>query len=228
MYKKIKDSFYKIKTERPSCTSYLILDDQKNVLIDPGLYQKFHLLKEDLDNLGVKVEDIDIIIDTHEHGDHIGANKYFQKTATIMAHRYAATKIIYSDLEVLRGRGKEHDPRGYEVHVWLENNNIIQLNDKILKIIYTPGHTSGSICVYETKQKLLFTGDTLFSKGTISAISNSGSYGEYINSLRILKTYKINTILPGHGSMSNNVDMDIDTGIKNAQKRHESYLENYN
>ncbi|MBE6494709.1 MAG: MBL fold metallo-hydrolase, partial [Methanosphaera stadtmanae] len=35
MYEKIKDSFYKIKTERPSCTSYLILDDQKNILIDP-------------------------------------------------------------------------------------------------------------------------------------------------------------------------------------------------
>ena len=145
-----------------------------------------------------------------------------------MAHRYAATKIIYSDSEILRGRGKEHDPRGYEVHVWLENNNIIQLNDKVLKIIYTPGHTSGSICIYETRQKLLFTGDTIFSKGTISAISNSGSYGEYINSLRILKTYKIDTILPGHGSLSNNVDMDLDTGIKNAQKRHDDYLEYYN
>lgn len=39
MYEKIRDSLYEIKTERPSCTSYLILDEQKNILIDPGLYQ---------------------------------------------------------------------------------------------------------------------------------------------------------------------------------------------
>ena len=46
MYEKIRDSLYEIKTERPSCTSYLILDEQKNILIDPGLYQKFDMLKE--------------------------------------------------------------------------------------------------------------------------------------------------------------------------------------
>ena len=101
--KKIKDSLYKIKTERPSCTSFIsFLDDQKNILIDPGLCQKFYLLEENLEEIGVKVEDIDIVLNTHEHGDHIGANKYFQNTAIIMAHRYAATKIIYSDAEVLQ------------------------------------------------------------------------------------------------------------------------------
>ena len=48
MYEKIRDSLYEIKTERPSCTSYLILDEQKNILIDPGLYQKFDMLKENI------------------------------------------------------------------------------------------------------------------------------------------------------------------------------------
>ncbi|MDO5852004.1 MAG: MBL fold metallo-hydrolase [Methanobacteriaceae archaeon] len=224
MYEKIKDSLYKIKTERPSCTSYLIIDQQKILLIDPGLYQKYPILKKELNNIGIKPEDIDMVINTHEHADHMGANKYFQNTATIMTHRYAATKIIYADEEVLHCRGHGHDPRGYNVHLWLENNNVLELDDWFLKILYTPGHTSGSLCVYEPRKRILFSGDTVFSKGTISKISDSGSYGEYINSLSRLNTLKINQLLPGHGSVSNDVEEDIQKALINAKSRHEEFL----
>lgn len=227
MYEKIKDSLYKIKTERPSCTSYLILDNQRNILIDPGLYQKYDILKENLEEIGIKPEDIDIILNTHEHSDHIGANKHFQNHCTIMAHRYAASKIIYADDEVLHCRGHGHDPTGYNVHIWLENNNVIELDDWFLRTVYTPGHTSGAVCFYEPRKKILFSGDTVFAKGTISDISDSGSYGEYINSLSLLNTFKIDMILPGHGSPTTNVDHDIKEAITNARKRHERYLKSY-
>ena len=224
MYEKIKDSLYKIKTERPSCTSYLILDDQKNILIDPGLYQKYPILKENLEEIGVSPEDIDIVLNTHEHADHIGANKYFQNYSMIMAHRYAATKIIYQDKEILHCRGNDHDLKGYEVHSWLENNSVIELGDWFIRTIYTPGHTSGCVCFYEPRKRLLFTGDTVFARGKISDTGTSGSYGEYINSLSILRTLKVDMILPGHGSISSKVDEDINEAIYNASKRRERSL----
>ena len=53
-------------------------------------------------------------------------------------------------------------------------------------IIHTPGHTSGSICVYEPEKKFIFTGDTLFAGGALPVIAESGSTGDYINSLKSL------------------------------------------
>ncbi len=220
MFEKVRDSLYKIKTERPSCTSYLILDDQKNVLIDPGLYQKYDLLCDVLDEIGIHPSDIDIVLNTHEHADHIGANKYFQRYSTIMTHRYAATKIINSDDEILHCRGPGDSFDGYKVHMWLENNNIINLDDWCLKTIYTPGHTSGCVCFYEAKKRLLFSGDTILANGIISHITDSGSYGEYLNSLTILNNLKIDMILPGHGVISTNIEEDIQTAIENADERN--------
>lgn len=224
MYEKIKDSLYKIKTERPSCTSYLILDDQRNILIDPGLYQKYDLLKETLGDIGIKPEDINIVLNTHEHADHIGANKYFQNSATIIAHRHAANKIIRADDEVLHCRSHGDIPLGYNVHLWLENNNVLELDDWFIKTLYTPGHTSGSVCFYEPRKKILFSGDTVFAKGTISKITDSGSYGEYINSLSIINTLKIDLILPGHGSITTDVDNDLQKAIGNAKDAISNYL----
>ncbi len=227
MYKKIEDSLYKIKTERPSCTSYLIVDDNKNILIDPGLYSKYDLLEKELNDIGISSDDIDIVLNTHEHSDHMGANKYFQNKSLIMAHRYAVTKIQNADEELLHCRGNVTDSTGYHVHVWLENNNIIQTDNWTLKIIYTPGHTSGSVCFYEPYKNILFSGDTIFSNGKISDTSDSGNYAEYVNSLNIISTLRIKTILPGHGSRSENIDEDLKEAINIAKRRHEHYMKNY-
>lgn len=86
----------------------------------------------------------------------------------------------------------------------------------ILEIIHTPGHTSGSICIYEVNQNLLFTGDTVFAKGTLSYISESGSIGDYINSIGRLATMKVKAILPGHGDISKTPDEDMKKAIANA------------
>lgn len=227
MYNEITDSLYKIKTERPSCTSYLILDKQKNILIDPGLPQKYGILKENIEETGIEVEDIDIVLNTHEHYDYFGADKYFQNTAIIMAYKLASTKIINADKEIINCRCNNKKPEGFHIHVGLENNNTIKLDNWKLRVIYTPGHTSGSVCYYEENKKILFTGDTIYAKGTISDLSYSGNYGSYINSLNTINSLKVNKILAGHGSISTNVEEDINRAIENARKRYEHTLNHY-
>ncbi|MDY6935277.1 MAG: MBL fold metallo-hydrolase [Spirochaetota bacterium] len=78
------------------------------------------------------------------------------------------------------------------VHLWLESKSRIDLGNYIIDVIHTPGHTSGSICIYEPLKKFLFTGDTLFTGGTLPYIAESGGVGDYINSLMSLNTRKIN------------------------------------
>ena len=224
MYTKIMPNLYSIKTGKPSCISYLILGDQMNVLVDSGINQNFEILKGDIEEIGLEINDLSLVINTHEHADHFGANRFLQKIVPIITHRYAATKIVSADDEVLLCRAHGHDPTGYQVHIWLENMNVIDTGDWFLKIFHTPGHTSGSLCIYEPRRRMLISGDTVFARGTISDISSSGSYGEYINSLARLNTMKIDLLLPGHGKISNNVERDIEKAIENANMKHEAFL----
>lgn len=225
MYKEIIPGMYLVKTKKPSCQSYLILGDKMNVLIDPGINQNFEILKKDLHEIGLDMDSLNMIINTHEHVDHFGANLYLQEKVPVLTHRNAATKIVSADDEVLLCRAHGHDPHGYHVHMWMENMNVMDLGGWFLKIFHTPGHTSGSLCVYEPRKKLLISGDTVFARGTISNISSSGSYGEYINSLARLNTMKIDLLLPGHGKISSSVEEDIDKAIRKATRKHEKFLD---
>lgn len=224
MYNKINDSLYEIKTERPSCTSYLLLDEQKNILIDPGLYSKYDILKETIEDIGIRAEDIEIVLNTHEHYDYMGANKYFQNTSVIMAYKLASTKIINADSELKKCRGNDNEPKQIQIHVGLEHNNTIEVNNWVLRVLHTPGHTSGSVCFYEENKRILFTGDTVYAKGTISDVSYSGDYGTYIKSLKMLNSLKVDLLLAGHGNRSTDVETDLNQAIENATKRYKNSL----
>jgi len=228
MYEKIIPNLYLLKTKKPSCNSYLILGEKMKVLIDPGINEHFKILQNDLEELNINLWELDMVINTHEHVDHFGANRNLQNRVPILSHRYAATKIISADDEVLLCRAHGENPTGYHVTLWLENLNVVDIGDWFLKILHTPGHTSGSLCIYEPRKKVLISGDTIFAQGTISNISRSGSYGEYINSLARLNTMKIKLLLPGHGSISVNVESDIQKAIKNAKHKHGQFLNGTN
>ncbi|MDY6970210.1 MAG: MBL fold metallo-hydrolase, partial [Spirochaetota bacterium] len=87
-----------IKGQGEGSHTYILKGDHMNVLIDSGLDSGFLFLQEQLLKIGLRIRDIDIIINTHEHFDHIGANRYFQNHSIIAAHRFAANKIKLNDM----------------------------------------------------------------------------------------------------------------------------------
>ena len=198
--------------------TYLIRAAHRNVLIDSGLDQNFLSLQEQLLGLGMKVKDIDIVINTHEHLDHIGSNRYFQEFSLIAAHRFAATKITLQDHYVTLYRSRDLNEVPLHVHLWLENRALFDLGSHTLEVLHTPGHTSGSICLYEFTSKTLFSGDTVFAGGALSYIAESGSIGDYINSITRLEARKISRIYPGHGKVSTSPEEDLAQAILNAKK----------
>jgi glyoxylase-like metal-dependent hydrolase (beta-lactamase superfamily II) len=213
----LKPNIFWIKGEDTSSHTYLIRGDYKNVLIDSGLDKNFFRLQRSLLEVGFKVRDIDIVINTHEHFDHIGANRYFQDHSLIAAHRFAATKITVEDRYVTMYKSGDLNEPSLKVHLWLENKFRFDLGNYLLEVVHTPGHTSGSICIYEFTRKILFTGDTLFAGGTLSYIGESGSVGDYINSINVLETRKISELYPGHGNMSKTPEEDMQKAIMNAK-----------
>jgi len=198
----VRDGVFRVKARRPGSHSYLLRGDDKDVLVDPGMSGGVEELEAALGEVGVSGDGVDMVLNTHEHFDHIGGNKMFQGSTVVAAHRYSAVKMVAGDDEVLRCRANAQDVSGHRVHVWLENNALIDLGGKRLKVLHTPGHTSGSLCIYDTSTRVLVTGDTVFASGTVSGIYESGSQGEYANSLRRLLNFKVDVVCPGHGWVS--------------------------
>jgi len=210
---------FQIPASRPSCHVYLIVGTYKTVMIDSGIDSSFGDLRDALNDIGFTPADVDLVVNTHEHFDHIGGNKYFYRTAIIAAGRLAAAKITEKDAYVTMYSSFSADYRYTKPHLWFENGAFIDLENAKLEVIDTPGHTSGCICIYEEYNKLLFSGDTVFAHGTLSAIAPSGSAGDYVHSMDVLNTKKIERLFPGHGSLSQTPSEDIELASKNARTR---------
>ena len=213
----LRPNIFRLRGTNQSSHSYVIKGDYKNLLIDSGADENFQKLESLLLKVGLKVKDIDIIINTHEHFDHIGANRYFQDYALIASHRYSANKITLADRVVTHYQSRDMNELPLKVHLCLKDRCRMDLGNYILDVIHTPGHTSGSICLYEFSQMLLFTGDTVFAGGTLSRIAESGSIGDYINSIITLRNFRIAELYPGHGRISFTPDEDMEQAIINAR-----------
>jgi hydroxyacylglutathione hydrolase len=208
---------YQLRGEKPGSHVYLIKGNTKNVLIDTGVAGKFPVLKRRLSELGLRLRDINLVILTHEHYDHIGATAFFHRTAVVAAHRLAANKLELQDEFVTFRKYKDQPSRPFWVDIWLEDGSIIDLENYELQVIHTPGHTSGCICLYEPRAGLLFTGDTVFAGGTLSEIAVGGNVSDYVNSVRRLSNLRIKQLYPGHGRVSSTPDEDLPKAIVYAQ-----------
>jgi len=89
----------------------------------------------------------------------------------------------------------------FEATRYVEDGDTYQIGGKTIKFIVTPGHTSGSMCVFDGE--IMFTGDTLFEGSIGRTDLPTGSYQEMENSLKKLSQMNEDIIiLPGHGEQS--------------------------
>ncbi|MGC8770445.1 MAG: MBL fold metallo-hydrolase [Brevinematia bacterium] len=215
----IEDSIFIIYSNKSSSHVYLVKGSNKNILIDTGTKSNFSRIVEALSKISLKVTDIHLVVCTHEHYDHIGGISFFYNHSILAADRFAATKIELQDEYVIHSVYHGEEVEKTKINLWLENLVVFDIGNYKLKVIHTPGHTSGSICLYEMTKNFLFSGDTIFNGGVISKISDSGSYGDYINSLERLSCYKITKIFPGHGKICLDPENSIKESIEKAKKK---------
>ena len=128
------------------------------------------------------------ILNTHHHYDHVGGNKDLKK-------KYNAKVIGFEG-------DKDRIP---EIDICLKDREAWKNKNFEFKIFHIPGHTSGHICFNFFKEKLLFTGDTLFSLGCGRIFE--GTYEQMFNSLELIKSFSLETkIYCGHEYTLKNSD----------------------
>ena len=123
--------------------TYLIIDKESKVsgCIDPSVFEDVQKVLEERNIT------LNFILNTHHHSDHVGGNIELKKHGC---------KIIGNFFDQDRIPG---------IDIKLKENDIFKIGDSSFTVIETSGHTIGHICFYFKKQKILFSGDTVFSLG---------------------------------------------------------------
>jgi len=158
------------------------------------------------------------IILTHLHYDHTAALDQLRLPAgtKIMMHE-ADAKEIGTNASAAHFFGAR--PPRFHVDTLLRDGTRIDLGDSILHVIHTPGHTPGSICLYEDNSKSLFSGDTVFPYGSIGRTDlPGGSSHDLVRSISRLEKLEVSVLYPGHGEVTaNNVNDQIKQSLKFAK-----------
>jgi glyoxylase-like metal-dependent hydrolase (beta-lactamase superfamily II) len=213
----LKENIYQLGGPKGGgCKVYLVRGTKKNLIIDTGLPSDSGLIERQLHSLGLGVDDIQMIVLTHEHMDHIGGVPLFSSKGVVAAHSLAANKIELQDEFVLMTRAFGHGIEDFHIDIRLHHGTMIDVGGYVLHALHTPGHCSGAICLYEPSRQLLFTGDTIFSGGTLGGIFPSGNISDYIGTLHQLSSLKVKEIYPGHGKISLEPAADFERAINGS------------
>lgn len=178
---------------------YIVEDEQtkETMVIDPG--GEPEKIIEMLDALGI--DNLKYIYLTHCHGDHFGGILKLkeQKGGKILIHRDDAEGLYNIGISLTYYIGMEDIT--LEADSRVDEGDLIHVGNIEFRVIHTPGHTKGGTCLYCEKEKLLFSGDTLF-RGTWGRTDlPTSNFADIINSitnkLAILPDDTI--VYPGHG-----------------------------
>lgn len=180
-------------------TNCYIVQDEKTketMVIDPG-----GSVNEIVELLDILKANLKYIYLTHCHGDHIGGVKELKerKGGKILIHRYDAEGLYNPEINL-----REHvglTPEHLEADSRVDDADLIHLGDLEFEVLHTPGHTAGGSSLYCEKERLVFSGDTLF-KGTWGRTDlPTSSFVDIINSIenKLLILPDDTIVYPGHG-----------------------------
>ena len=190
----------------PVWTGIILIKGDKNILIDSSHLEPENYLIPALDKLGMKVSDIDWLLNTHVHGDHIGGHhslvtKYGLKTATLNTAADALRDPVKVAIRV-RTRFPKNSPapqsylKGVEPDVILKEGELLE---RRFYALATPGHDDDCLTWVDTKTGTAFTGDSIQANGT--PCQGVGFYRDknaYLDSLQRLSEAKLENIVCGH------------------------------
>ncbi len=238
---KIISGVYYIEGEEefmPDSHIYLIGEPKKHdlTLVDAGIFGKGEKKIKALKDAGIKLSDIKRIILTHTHLDHIGGLKEIMKhipNIELWIHETEAEQLEAGDERTVYGMelfrkmfqsqfGIKPGEFCFKVHRKLKGGETLNLGGMKWRVIHVPGHSMGSIALYNPHRMILISGDTVYADYNIGRFDLFGASGEELKrSLYKLGELKVKILLPGHNRIMKNVPHDY---ILNTARQWEPYI----
>ncbi len=193
---------------------YVLNGTEKCLLIDTGL---------GVENIWEQVQRLTkkpiTVATTHVHYDHFGGHKFFQEFYVHEAETEWINGGFPLTIEQVRSLLTEEPcafPDDFDINNYqlfkgiptrvLKDNDTIELGERTIQVLHTPGHSPGHMCFYEESKGYLYTGDLIYI-GELFAYYPSTDPIAYMNSIKKLLPLNVKRILPAHHDL--NVPLSI-------------------
>lgn len=224
MIEKIVENLYFIQRGWLNA-NHFVYNGGNKVLIDTGYKKNLPETLELINQTGVDPAEINLIISTHCHCDHIGGNKFIQELSgcEIAAHYIDRHFIEHKNDWYTWWRYYDQEADFFTVNRSLNDGDAVMLDELELIVMHTPGHASGMISLYSPRHRFLISADSVWD-GDFGAITPriEGNMAPFLHykSLEKLLVLNIHTIYPGHGGIIN----DPARAIERCLQRIELFL----
>jgi glyoxylase-like metal-dependent hydrolase (beta-lactamase superfamily II) len=243
-------------------TNCYFIDGSPPTLIDTGVAteEAYTKLCASLAELGRRVEDIARIVLTHGHADHRALAPRIRREsgAEVMCHELEAGRVTVvsasqeefhrkSSMELFRLMGVPdgllpplvEGPSDPSINPRLDRVSFVSEGDEIgigeitLRVLHTPGHSSGSICLYDEQKEILFCGDTLIARSHITALLETDMVVKHpkyngiklhAENLQRLLHLGVTRMLPGHGPVIDEYESIVTALLERHRKRRRHIL----
>jgi glyoxylase-like metal-dependent hydrolase (beta-lactamase superfamily II) len=232
-------SLYRVEVPLPrnplKATNSYILKSDRNLIVDTGMNQKecMDALSAAFKYLNIDLTCTDFFV-THLHADHLGLVGELVDASSIVYFNQPDAETInnqqlWQDLFLMAGKhgfsdselksalgmhpGHRYSPKGPLKFTIVREGDRITAGDYNWQCVETPGHTRGHICLYESKRKILISGDHILGDITpnISSWDDRGNpLRDYRQSLDKVSAMEVELVLPGHRSVLTECKRRID------------------
>jgi hydroxyacylglutathione hydrolase len=199
----------------PDSHMYVIgkMESKDFTLVDCGLMEMGAYKIEELENGGIPLHRVKRIIMTHTHIDHIGCISEILEAipnCEVWVHKSEADYLERGDDRIVFGnrmfestiRSQHTIPEGFfrvKVHRKLEGGEVLSLGGMTFEVIHLPGHSIGSIGLFDREHRLFLSGDTIYADGAIGRYDlESADPAQLRNSLEQIASLGVDILLPCH------------------------------
>lgn len=200
---------------------YLLLGKEKALLIDTGLgVANIREIVEKITSLPI------MVVTTHVHWDHIGGHRFFEEFGVHEEEKEWIMDKFPLPLSVVKQNlldGNCDFPKSFDIEDYnifsgipqqiLQDGDEIDLGNRKVEVLHTPGHSLGHCCFYEAEKGYLYSGDLIY-KGCLDMFYPTTNPELFAQSIERVSKLEIKRILPGHHSLD--VPVEIISNIKNA------------
>jgi len=189
--------------------NHFVFKGNKKILIDTAYVGDFEQTRDRIEAVGVRLEEVEMVINTHCHCDHIGGNRRIHDLSgcEIAIHRVEKGFIDARDGWETWYEFYGQEAEFFPVHIALEEGAKVCLDDLELEVLHTPGHSRGGISLYSPEGRFLISSDAVWDGdlGVLNTIVeglDAPSVAEA--SLEKIAALDVEKIYPGHGGIVEN------------------------